>query len=112
MRDDCGVRSQRRKLLGCLAAIAMLSANGLALAEKAVERRIYRTDSVGHIQYHAPSYTVRGDGRIVETDFLGHKQYHKPQYQIKGGRADQIDSLGYSRHPQSGAPHSLRPRRP
>ena len=62
-----------------------------AIAE---EKRIYQTDSLGNIQHHKPSYSIRNDGRIIETDPLGNKQYHKQQYQIMGEKVYQTDSLG------------------
>ncbi len=71
----------------CILAIPILPTS-------ADEKRIYQTDSVGNVQYHKPSYTVRQDGRIIETDAVGNKQYHKQQYQIKGDRVYQTDSVG------------------
>ena len=90
---------KRRVMLPCLlATIAVLSAGTISAAErkaeKASEKRIYRTDSMGRVQYHKPSYTVRSDGRIIETDQFGNRQYHKPQYQIKDGKVYQTGSSG------------------
>lgn len=74
----------------CILTISILS----VATASADEKRIYQTDSVGNIQYHKPSYTVRQDGRVIETDSVGNKQYHKQQYQIKGDRVYQTDSVG------------------
>ena len=71
----------------CMVAVSILPAS-------ADEKRIYQTDSVGNVQYHKPSYTVRQDGRIIETDSVGNKQYQKQQYQIKDGKVYQTDSVG------------------
>ena len=73
--------------LCCMLALSILPVS-------AEEKRIYQTDSVGNVQYHKPSYTVRQDGRIIETDSAGNKQYHKQQYQIKDGKVYQTDSVG------------------
>lgn len=78
----------------CMMAISILS---LATAS-ADEKKIYQTDSVGNIQYHKPSYTVRQDGRVIETDSVGNKQYHKQQYQIKDGKVYQTDSVGNTQY--------------
>ena len=82
----------------CMVAVSILPAS-------ADEKRIYQTDSVGNIQYHKPSYTVRQDGRIIEMDSVGNKQYHKQQYQIKDGKVYQTDSLGNIQHQKSGFTH-------
>jgi hypothetical protein len=64
------------------------------LEDVAADERIYQTDSLGNIQYHKPSYTVRKDGRVIETDRYGNKQYHKPQFQIKGDKLYAADAVG------------------
>ena len=66
----------------------------ISFTVQAQEQRIYQTDSLGNIQHHKPSYTVRKDGRIIQTDPYGNKQYHKQQYQIKGDKIYQTDSVG------------------
>lgn len=60
----------------------------------AEEKQIYQVDSLGNIQHHKPSYTVRKDGRVIETDPYGNKQYHKQQFQIKGDKLYSTDSVG------------------
>lgn len=78
----------------CMAIVTLMPAS----TTSADEKRIYQTDSVGNIQYHKPSYTVRQDGRIIETDAVGSKQYHKQQYQIKGGKTYQTGSVVNIQH--------------
>lgn len=85
----------------CMLGISILS----AASASADEKRIYQTDSVGNIQYHKPSYTVRQDGRIIETDSVGNKQYHKQQYQIKDGKVYQTDSVGNIQYHKPGFTH-------
>lgn len=82
----------------CMVAVSILPAS-------ADEKRIYQTDSVGNIQYHKPSYTVRQDGRIIEMDSVGNKQYHKQQYQIKDGKVYQTDSVGNIQYHKPGFTH-------
>ncbi len=84
------LHTQRWMVRCCFVAISIL----LAGTTSAEDKRIYQTDSVGNIQYHKPSYTVRQDRRIIETDSVGNKQYQKQQYRIKGDREYQTDSVG------------------
>lgn len=85
----------------CMVAVSIVQVN----TTSADEKRIYQTDSVGNIQYHKPSYTVRQDGRVIETDSVGNKQYHKQQYQIKDGKVYQTDSLGNIQYHKPGFTH-------
>ncbi|MDY0014437.1 MAG: hypothetical protein RBS40_16295 [Rhodocyclaceae bacterium] len=89
-------------VLPCCITVASILPVTTASAD---EKRIYQTDSVGNIQYHKPSYTVRQDGRIIETDSVGNKQYHKQQYQIKGDRVYQTDSVGNIQYHKPGFTH-------
>ena len=75
------------KIISLLFCLSMLE-------DVAADERIYQTDSLGNIQYHKPSYTVRKDGRVIETDPYGNKQYHKQQFQIKGDKLYQTDAVG------------------
>jgi len=65
-----------------------------AWAQRPAELRIYQTDSVGNIRYHAPSWTVQSDGRVIETNSYGVKLYHRQQYKIVGNQSVPIDSVG------------------
>lgn len=85
----------------CIVAVSILP----VATTSADEKKIHQIDSVGNIQYHKPSYTVRQDGRIIETDSVGNKQYHKQQYQIKDGKVYQADSVGNIQYHKPGFTH-------
>ena len=57
------------------------------------ETRIYKTDSIGNVQYHKGSHVVRGD-TIVKQDSIGNTQYHKQQFVIVGNRIYERSSTG------------------
>lgn len=89
-------------MLPCCAVVLFMQSVTPVSAE---EKKIYQTGSVGNVQYHQPSYTVRQDGRIIETDSVGNKQYHKQQYQIKDGKVYPTDSVGNIQYHKPGFTH-------
>jgi len=75
----------------------------ISFSSVAGDKRIYKTDSYGNIQYHKPSYTLQSNGRVIETDRYGNKLYQKQQYQIKSDTIYETDSLGNIQYQK---PHS------
>ena len=81
-----------------LTAIALMIMHPLTSSQTASnqqqDRRIYQTDSVGNVKYHAPAWTVQPDWRLIETNRYGEKMYHKQQYKVVGGQISPVDSVG------------------
>jgi hypothetical protein len=99
-----GLKSPRLIFASCPAkgwaiAAALLTIHSLAASQttssgQQQDRRIYQTDSVGNVKYHAPSWTIQSDGRVIETNPYGEKMYHTQQYKIVGGQVMPVDSVG------------------
>jgi hypothetical protein len=88
-------------------AAALLTIHSLAASQttsggQQQDGRIYQTDSVGNVKYHAPSWTIQPDGRVIETNPYGEKMYHKQQYKVVGGQVMPADSVG-NPQPHKGA---------
>ena len=107
-----GLKSPRLIFASCPAkgwafAAALLAIHPLAASQttsgaQQQERRIYQTDSVGNVKYHAPSWTIQSDGRVIETNPYGDKMHHKRQYKVVGSQVIPVDSVG-NPQPHKGA---------
>lgn len=89
-------------IAAALMAIHSLAASQTTSSGQQQDRRIYQTDSVGNVKYHAPSWTIQSDGRVIETNPYGEKMHHKQQYKVVGGQVMPVDSVG-NFQPQKGA---------
>ena len=89
-------------IAAALFAIHPLAASQTTSGGQQQERRIYQTDSVGNVKYHAPSWTIQTDGRVIETNPYGEKMHHKRQYKVFGSQVIAVDSVG-NPQPHKGA---------
>lgn len=57
------------------------------------ETKIYKTDSVGNVQYNKGALVVQGN-TIVKQDSIGNNQYHQGGFKIVNNQVYKTDSIG------------------